>query len=156
MILGLIAGRVLRDERAPWDKVKWLAVAGVIGLVAGLLLGWLGICPVVKRIWTPSWTLFSGGLCLLFMAAFYALMDVRKWKGWAFPLMVVGANSIAAYCIAHLFEKFITQNLVIHFGKNLFLPFGEIYEPVVRGAFVLLVMWAILLWMRQRKIYLRI
>jgi predicted acyltransferase len=156
MILGLIAGRVMRAEDAPSGKVKWLTIAGVIGLAAGLLLGWLGICPVVKRIWTPSWTLFSGGWCLLFMAFFYALMDIRKWKSWAFPLMVVGANSIAAYCMAHLFENFIEQNLVIHFGKNIFLPLGEGYQPLVRGAFVLVITWAVLFWMRQRKIYLRI
>ena len=61
MILGLIAGGVMRSERAPWAKVKWLVVAGVIGLAAGAVLSGLGICPAVKRIWTPSWVLFSGG-----------------------------------------------------------------------------------------------
>ncbi len=156
MILGLIAGRVIRDDRAPWDKVKWLAIAGVIGLIAGAALGWFGICPVVKRIWTPSWTLFSGGWCMMFLAFFYALMDVQKWKSWSFPLMVIGANSIAAYCISHLFEKFIVQNLATHFGKNIFLPFGESYEPVMRGAWILLIMWAVLFWMYRRKIFLRI
>ncbi len=156
MILGLLAGRVIRSERAPQDKLKWLGIAGVIGLIAGAALGWLGICPVVKRIWTPSWTLFSGGWCLILLALFYGVMDVRKWKGWAFPLMVVGANSIAAYCMAHLFENFIVQNLTIHFGKNIFLPFGEMYEPVVRGAFVLFIMWTVLFWMYRRKIFLRI
>jgi heparan-alpha-glucosaminide N-acetyltransferase len=156
MILGLLAGRVLRSERAHWDKVKWLTIAGVIGLLAGATLGWLGICPVVKRIWTPSWTLFSGGWCMLFLAFFYGLMDIMKRKNWAFPLMVTGANSIAAYCIAHLFESFIVKNLTIHFGKNIFESFGTNYEPLVQGACVLLIMWAILLWMYRRKIFLRI
>ncbi|MDB6019071.1 MAG: hypothetical protein JWR19_3560, partial [Pedosphaera sp.] len=64
MILGLITGGVLRRERPSFGKVRWLAIAGVIGLAAGWLLGALGICPVVKRIWTPSWVLFSGGWCL--------------------------------------------------------------------------------------------
>jgi predicted acyltransferase len=156
MILGLVAGGVIRSERASWGKVKWLAVAGVIGLVAGASLGWLGICPVVKRIWTPSWTLFSGGWCLLLMAFFYAVMDIWKRKKWAFPLIVIGANSIAAYCMAQLFEKFIVQNLTIHLGKNIFQLLGDSYEPIVRGAFVLAIMWAVLFWMRQRKIYLRV
>jgi predicted acyltransferase len=61
MILALIAGGVMRSERAPWAKVKWLAFAGVIGLAAGAACGWLGICPVVKRIWTPTWVPYSGG-----------------------------------------------------------------------------------------------
>ena len=55
MILGLIAGNVLRSGREPRSKTQWLVVAGVVGLASGWLLGALGIVPVVKRIWTPSW-----------------------------------------------------------------------------------------------------
>ena len=58
MILGLIAGRWLR-ESAPQVPVKKMIVAGVIGVAAGALLHFTGICPVVKRIWTPSWVLFQ-------------------------------------------------------------------------------------------------
>ena len=50
--------------------------AGVIGLAAGAALGWLGVCPVVKRIWTPSWALYSGGWCFLLLAAFYLVIDI--------------------------------------------------------------------------------
>src|SRR5205085_5859424 len=76
MILGLIAGGVIRSERAPWAKAKWLALAGLIGLASGWAVGATGICPVVKRIWTPSWVVFSGGWCFLLMAAFYAATDI--------------------------------------------------------------------------------
>ena len=62
MILGLVAGRWYRTF-APIIPLKRFVVAGVIGIAAGLLLHFTGICPVVKRIWTPSWTLFSGGIC---------------------------------------------------------------------------------------------
>ena len=156
MILGLLAGGVIRSDRTPQAKVKWLAMAGMAGLGAGLVLGWLGFCPVVKRIWTPSWVLFSGGWCMIFMAGFYGLCDVRGWKRWVFPLVVVGMNSIAAYCIAHLFEDFIVQNLFTHFGKNVFKVFGDAYEPLAQGALVLLIMWGMLFWMYRRKIFLRI
>ena len=107
MILGLIAGTVLRSVREPMLKIRWLAIAGVIGLAGGWALGALGISPVVKRIWTPSWVLFSGGWCFLLLAAFYWVIDVMKVKGWAFPLIVIGVNSIAAYVIAHLFDGFM-------------------------------------------------
>ncbi len=75
MILGLIAGGVLRQDRPAWYKIIWLTVAGVVFTALGYELGELGVCPVVKRIWTPSWVLFSGGLCFLFLAAFYAIID---------------------------------------------------------------------------------
>jgi predicted acyltransferase len=156
MILGLIAGGVIRSGRTDKQKFAWLATAGVIGILAGAALGWLGVCPVVKRIWTPTWTVFSGGWCFLLMAAFYFVVDMRRIRQWAFPLIVVGMNSIAAYCIAHLFESFIGGTLKTHFGTAAFKVFGEPYEPLFHGAFTLLVMWLILYWMYKRKLFLRI
>ena len=97
MILGLLAGGVLCGTRSTLEKLRWLAIAGVICLATGWLLGALGICPVVKRIWTPNWVLFSGGWCFLLMVAFLALIDFHGWRAWSFPLVVFGMNSIAAY-----------------------------------------------------------
>jgi predicted acyltransferase len=156
MILGLLAGNVLRSSRTAGEKLRWFAVAGVAGLAAGAALGWLGLCPVAKRIWTPSWTLFSGGWCFLLLGAFYGVVDVLKRGRWAFWLVVVGANSIAAYLIAHLFESFIHKNLVTHLGAGVFRLFGAAYEPVVHGAATLFVMWLLLLWMYRQKLYLKI
>jgi predicted acyltransferase len=156
MVLGLLAGGVIRSGRAPREKIWWLAIAGVVGLGAGWLLGALGVCPVVKRIWTPTWVLFSGGWCFLFLAAFYAVIDVAQWKRWAFPLVVIGMNSIAAYMIAHLFEGFIASAWKTHLGSEAFKILGSAYEPLLHGAAVLLVLWLILFWMYRRKLFLRI
>jgi heparan-alpha-glucosaminide N-acetyltransferase len=156
MILGLLAGGVLRNTRTIDYKIKWLTVAGALGLLSGLLLGWLGINPVVKRIWTPSWTLFSGGWCFLFLAAFCWLLDKKGVKRWAFPLMVIGANSIAAYCMDHLFHGFIVSSWKTHLGQNSFQILGQAYEPFLLGIAVLTTLWFILYWMYQRKIFLKI
>lgn len=156
MILGLIVGGVLRRERPPLDKVRWLAIAGIIGLTAGWLLGALGICPVVKRIWTPSWVLFSGGWCLLILGGLYLIMDIWNRRAWAFPLKVVGMNSIAAYMMSWLFVDSISAALLRHLGRWPFDLFGSAYEPLLLGAGVILVEWLILWWMYRRKIFLRI
>ena len=156
MMLGLIAGGVLRSDRRPLAKVGWLIVAGIIGSACGWLLGMAGICPVVKRIWTPSWVLYSGGLACGLMAVFYLVIDIWNRRAWAYPLTVVGMNSIAAYLIAHLWNGFISGALVRHFGRDWIGMFGKAYEPLVLGAAVLFVEWAILAWMNRRKIYLRV
>ena len=155
MILGLIAGRWLR-ESAPKVPVQKMLVAGVIGVAAGALLHFTGICPVVKRIWTPSWTLFSGGLCFLYLAIFSWIEDVKGYKKWAFPLVVIGMNSIAAYLIAHLFNQFIFHSFLTHLGEKPFQIFGIGAEPFLLGAAVLFTYWLILYWMYRRKLFLRI
>ena len=156
MILGLIAGGVLRSGSPPLSKIRWLAIGGVAGLAAGWLCGVTGICPVVKKIWTPSWVLFSGGWCFLFLAAFYLVTDIWKRRGWAFPLIVIGTNSIAAYLIAHLFQGFIAKALPRHFGRTWLEFAGAAYEHLLLGAGILLVEWFLLFWMYRRKIFLRI
>ena len=155
MILGLIAGRWLRTY-APKIPIKRLLLAGVIGIAAGSLLHFTGICPVVKRIWTPSWTLFSGGICFLFLAAFSWVLDVKGYRKWAFPLVVIGMNSIAAYLIALLFYNFFVSSFRINLGEHPFQLFGTGMEPFVTGAAVLLCYWLILYWMYKRKVFLRI
>jgi len=156
MILGLLAGGVLRTERTGWEKVRWLVVAGLLSLTVGGMLGWLGICPVVKRIWTPSWTLFSGGWCLLILAAFYAVIDIWNRRAWAFPWTVIGMNSIVAYCSDWLFFAFILSALQCHLGSAFFKMFGAPYEPLMLGACQLLVIWLILFWMYRKRIFVRI
>jgi predicted acyltransferase len=156
MILGLLAGGVLRSERTARERLTWLVAAGVIGLVAGTLLDVLGICPVVKRIWTPGFTLWSGGFCFLFLAAFHYVLDVRGWQRWAFPLLVLGMNSIAAYCSDWLWKGFVHDALLRHLGEGPFLILGRDFEPLLLGASTLLVLWLILYWMYRRRIFLRI
>jgi heparan-alpha-glucosaminide N-acetyltransferase len=156
MILGLIAGETLRSERSSLQKARWLVVAGVITLAAGWALGALGVCPLVKKLWTPSWVLFSGGWSLLLMALFYFVIDVRRHRAWCFPLLVIGLNSIAAYCMVHLMNGFIRSSLWTHLGRNAFLILGKPYEIFLLGSATLLVLWLMLLWMYRRKIFLRI
>jgi len=156
MLLGLIAGGWLRGELPPEKKVRKLALTGFACIALGGALHLAGLCPLVKRIWTPTWTLFSGGICFLFMAGFYAVIDVRGWRGWSFPLVVIGVNSIAAYCLAHLVDGFIASSLKTHLGPDAFKIFGDTFAPMVQGAAVLLVLWLILFWMYRRKLFLRI
>jgi heparan-alpha-glucosaminide N-acetyltransferase len=155
MLLGLMAGQWFRAS-APKIPLRRFLIAGLFLLSAGLLFHVTGVCPIVKRIWTPSWTLFSGGICFFFLAAFSWIIDVKNHPRWAFPLVVVGINSIAAYLIAHLWEGFIIRNLHIHLGYQIFQIFGPGLEPLILGTTVMLIYWLVLFWMYRNKIFLRI
>lgn len=155
MILGLVAGRWLKGC-APRIPVKQFLLAGLIGITAGAFFHFTGICPVVKRIWTPAWTIFSGGACFLLTAFFAWTLDVKGYRKWAFPLVVVGMNSIAAYMIAHLCEDFFISSFRIHLGPDIFTFLGVRLQPLVQGMAVLAAYWYILYWMYKRKLFLKI
>ncbi len=166
MLLGLLAGRWLKNDPPvggeayldprPWRIVGKLGAAGLVCLALGWGLDRLGWCPSVKRIWTPSWTLFSGGWCFLAMSAFYTVADVWGFKRWLFPLTVVGMNSIAMYVLVDGMGGFLSGTLQTHFGTRPFMWLGEPLAPVLRGGTVLVICWLVMGWMHRRRLYLKV
>jgi len=155
MILGLLTGEWLKSSKSKDAKLRGLVIAGVGLALLGLICQWAGICPIVKRIWTSSYTLYSGGLVILMLAGFYALVDWKGWRRWAFPLIVIGMNSIAIYVMSWTMGVFFYQALERHLG-GLLGKIGPPFQPVLQGFGVLLIFWTILFWMYRRKIFLRI
>ena len=189
MLFGLMAGEWLRTDRSKWRKALGLFAGGLFCLVAGLVIDhriwpdWLAdgarqlaealgvsgspfvertwtLCPIVKRIWTPSWAVFSTGWTLLMLAGFFWVIDIWGWRRWAFPLVVVGMNSIAMYCMAQLMKGWVRDTLKTHFGQDIFSgPAGSFlgtYGPIVDAAAILLILWLVCLWMYRQKVFVRI
>ena len=156
MILGLLAGGVLRSNRSEIRKIRWLVLAAVVALAGGMLLDRLGVCPIVKRIWTPSWTLYSSGWCFLLLAAFYTVMDIWGFRHIGFPLIVIGMNSIVAYCMAAMCRGFFISSLNTHLGAETFQAFGRAYSSLLQGGALLLAYWLILYWMYRHKVFVKI
>jgi heparan-alpha-glucosaminide N-acetyltransferase len=176
MIFGLLAGELLRGPRTSKAKFWILIGAGVLGLASGELLGATGICPIVKRIWTPSWALFSTGWTCLFLAGFFGVVDILKFRWWTFPLIVVGMNSITMYCMEELshgwfFRTIKTHTTYIvdylnqtawvssikeHLPEKVLHLSDKIYEPFFWRLWVLMAMWAVCYWLYRQKIFIRI
>jgi predicted acyltransferase len=156
MILGLLAGEWLKGKGSKEQKMRGLVIAGTGLLLLGLVCQWAGICPIVKRVWTSSYTLYSGGWVALILAGFYALIEWKGWRRWAFPLVVVGMNSIAVYVMSWTMSSFFGNALDRHLGKAISAMAGPTFQPVLHGSAVMLIFWLILFWMYRRKILLRI
>jgi len=155
MLLGLFAGNWYRESPGRVPLKKFLIAAVALSVLA-LALHFTGICPIVKRIWTPAWTLWSGGMCFFFLATFAWIIDIKGFRRWSFPLVVVGLNSIAAYMIAHLCEEFLISTLHTHFGFAPFRVFGPGYELFLLGVGVMFCYWLMLYWMYRKKIFIKI
>jgi predicted acyltransferase len=156
MLFGLMSGELLRSAQSARNRLTILVAAGLGGIIAGQVLNLTGVCPLVKRIWTPSWALFSGGWCCLILASFYAVVDVQGYRRWTFPLLVVGVNSIAIYCMSQLLDRWVAGVWRTHLGADVFLSWGTLNEPTLRCLMIGLVYWLACWWMYRHRIFIRI
>ncbi len=156
MIFGLLAGGWLRGHATGRQKFAVLVGMGLLGISVGYVWQLTGTCPIVKRIWTPSWTLFAAGWTSLMLAGFYLIIDLGGWRRWTFPLVVVGMNSITMYVITMLLTDWIAGRLRVHAGPGIFSFAGETCQPLIQHGAVLGVMWLICYWLYRQRIFIRI
>jgi predicted acyltransferase len=156
MILGLLTGEWLKTPKSKKEKLRGLVVAGGGLVLVGLICQWAGICPIVKRVWTSAYTLYSGGLVVLILAGLYALIECKGWRAWSFPLIVVGMNSIAIYVMSWTMEGFVRGALERHLGWLISDAINPTFQPIAYGFGVMLSFWLVLFWMYRRKLFLKI
>ena len=162
-ILGMLCGQLLlAGGYSHWKKLGILIVAAGICLGLGVLAD-MTVCPIVKRIWTPSWVLFSGGYVIGMLALFYLLFDIAPLKLLAYPLVVVGMNSILTYMLGQTIGGWTKNSLIkIHLAElieNIFGPKAldpEWYAPITLATGTFVIFWLFLYWLHRQRIYLRL
>jgi predicted acyltransferase len=105
LALGLASFFAFHKEHMRFPGV--LQRIGVCVLIAGALataagLAWGRVLPVNKSLWTSSYALLMSGLACVSLAACVWIVDVRRWKRWAAPLVWLGRNAIAAFTLSTL------------------------------------------------------
>jgi predicted acyltransferase len=156
MLIGLIAGTWLRELPTLRDRLSRLVVVGGVLIGAALLLTWTGVCPNVKRIWTPAFALYSGGFCLGALAGLHWICDGMRMQRWAFPFVVIGANSILIYVMSWTVADPLREMLLRHFGTDTFGILGESLVPLTSGAATMAVMIMALWWLYRQRVFIRI
>ena len=150
VLMGVMAGHLLRSKLAGTRKALLLAGAGLACLAGGWL--WSFAFPIIKHLWTSSMVLWSGGWCLLLLALFYWLIDVLGYRRWAFPFTVIGMNAIVAYMAPDLINfRHISHTTFGGLAKHMGL-FGEFL--LAFGAFGIL--WVGLYYMYRKQTFVRI
>ena len=135
-------------------------------MLLGLVAGWF-TCPIVKKIWTPSWVLFSGAWVIWMLAAFYLVFDLwgqklRVLRWLAFPLVVVGMNSIVMYLMGQLMRPWTTRTCLTHFGSLLEAAYGpaatadDMYGRLTGPTLAFVVFWLIAFWLYRKKLFVRV
>ena len=164
VVLGVLATLTLQ-RRTMRSALVALAASGVLFIVLGLAID--GYVPVVKKIWTPTFALMSGGFSVLAFVAL-ALRAPSPDARWTTPILVYGSNATAAFVGITLLDTLMQLPLLrtaagatqsLHDGAAAWLG-SLISEPRIASAAysaVLLLVLGIGLWqLYQRRIFLKI
>lgn len=172
ILLGVFVGQFILLAPRNYKTFGCLLLAAIGCTALGVFFG--ATCsPIIKRIWSPAWVLFSGGYVIGLFALFYLLFDLWPLKKLAFPLVIVGMNSIFVYMMGQLLRPWIYKDVVIRHFDWLIQKFFtavksitnsdlsaeqlmEIFEPVTMATSVFIVFWLLCLWMYRQKIFIRI
>ena len=152
IIAGVMCGQLIASSLPQKRIMLILAISGIATMLAGLALS--PLVPVVKRIWTASFGLYSAGWVILSLLLFYWVIEVLGYRRWTLIFVVVGMNSIAAYVIFQLFRGWI-DNAVLTFSRPLVEAMGA-YGTVLQAFLVLGVIWCILYFFYRRKIFFKV
>jgi predicted acyltransferase len=165
-LFGVVAGLWIGSSAGPARKATGLVLAGVVGIAAGYL--WNTIFPINKSLWTSSFVLFTAGAASLFLAACYWTIDIKGWKGWTKPFVILGSNAITLYVVSGLLAETLglihvtgAQGREMGLGRYFFVEFlAPIASPknasLMYALLNLLVLFALLAWMYRRRIFLRV
>ena len=151
-ILGILAGKLLRNtEITPKIKALRLAIAGIVFLVLAQI--WNLDFPINKNLWSSSFVMQVGGLCLLLLSAFYYIIDILGYKKWAFIFKVIGMNSILIYISSHFINWPYTNTSLFGWLEQLA---GKPYGAVLMAITFLVVKWLFLYFLYQKKTFLKV
>ena len=125
-----------------------MALTGIGLVAAGLSVS--PLFPIIKKIWSSSMTLYSGGICFLLIAATYYIVDVRGWHKGLDWLKIYGMNAITAYCIGEVIKFTSVSESLLH-GFS-----GFAWYPVLIALSDASILLGILCVMYKRKVFLKV
>jgi predicted acyltransferase len=151
ILFGVWTGMLCASASTHGSRIRILAACAAAAVTSGLLLSmWI---PMVKRLWTASFTLYSAGWVLAAIAALYWAVEVCGWRRWAFPALVVGTNCIFIYSFSQVLRGWLSRGIGSFTGHFWFLgPWGEAPHNLL----VLAVMWYLCYWLYRRRIFFKI
>ncbi|MDR2231539.1 MAG: DUF5009 domain-containing protein [Tannerella sp.] len=151
VLMGAIAGSIMKNGKDRYRNSITLLIIGLVCIAVSL------IChlqmPIIKKIWTCSMTLYSGGWCFLLMALFYFVIDCKGYSKGLNWLKFYGMNSIVAYMLGEVIN-FRSLVASVSPGWDQFL--GADYYKVWLTFGNFLIIFFILQYLYKRKVFLRV
>jgi len=152
-LMGVLAGHFLKDQQVSGKrKTLIILVAGVVSIMLGEL--WGLYFPVNKNLWTSTFVLVAGGWSLLLLGLFYWVIDVMKFRKWAFFFIVIGLNPITIYLAQSGIIDF--QGASEYFFHGIVHLFPTSITDILNAIGYTFISWVFLYILYRKKIFLKV
>jgi len=94
-IIGMEMARNFSEMSEKREKALFLFFFGFILTAAGLI--WSPVFPMIKKLWTSSYVLYTAGLASMTLAAIFWFTDRYHKTGWTRLFNAFGMNPLALY-----------------------------------------------------------
>jgi predicted acyltransferase len=156
VLLGILAGQILRVTSAIGERLKWLLGVGALLIVAGLVCNtWL---PINKKLWTDSFALFMAGLDFVLFGLFFWVVDGLGFQRAVKPLVIMGMNSISVYMASELLDEALNASHLHGWIYDTFFswPASPYNSSLLYAIAYVLLMYVIAWVMYRRKWFLKV
>lgn len=150
VMLGVLCGHLMSSPLSDKKKLQYLAGGGLTSVLLGV--GWGTFFPIITRLWTSSYTLLCNGLSMLLFAVFFWIIDVRRYRKWAFPFVVIGLNALTIYIVQNLFDFSHVSSIV--FG-GLISHMAGAWKAVLLAASIVFAKWLFVYFLYRQKLFLK-
>lgn len=152
-LLGVFASLLLVNQKiSKTSKLYYFFAMGTGMIFVGYLWGLQ--MPIIKKIWTSSYVLVSGGYCFLLLGLFYWILDVRRLQKWASPFVWLGTNAITIYMVWNVLNFFRLAERFVGVPTRFFA--GENWGYLFLSAMTLTLVLAFVRFLYNHKLFLRI
>jgi len=164
-LLGVLTGFWLQSNRGRAETAKGMLGIGCLAVLAGLV--WNYWFPINKNLWTSSYVLFTAGAALLVLAPLYWIIDVKGYRRWTRPLVAFGVNAISVFVLSGIVARLLINTHVTSGEETIplkrwlydsfFATWASPFNASLAFALVfLLLMWALVELLYQRRIFIKV
>ena len=156
-LVGVFVGHLLSSKKLTEnEQLIWLFVAGAFSMLAGWAFSFE--FPMIKRLWTSTYVLYSSGIALLSFATIYWFLDVQRFRKGTQPFLAFGMNALTAYIVAALigrvtsitgFKGWVYENIL----TSILDPYNASFAySILNTLFIFIGIW----WMYKKDIVIKV
>ncbi|MFC4221284.1 acyltransferase family protein [Flagellimonas marina] len=110
-LAGILVGNLLAEKKKEQnEKLIWMFIFGCLSMAVGWAFSYE--FPIIKRLWTSSFVLYTAGIATICFATSYWLLDVKNRQKYIKPFLAFGVNALAAYFGAALLGQLASVQFI--------------------------------------------